>query len=131
MTVTVAIQVTEPPVLVAVPVKVVSAFIAGVVVDPLGTGTMFPMPVSILKVVAFDVVQERTDEAPVATEVGAAVSAQTGAVGVGVDVDVEVGVDVGVCVGVRIGVMVGVDDETVMVAVHNTVSPPVPVIVLV
>jgi len=51
--------------------------------EPEATGVTEPTPLSILKVVAFAVVHERTDEAPVVIDVGEAEREHVGADGDG------------------------------------------------
>ena len=50
---------------------------------PDAIGATEPTPVSMVNVVAFVVVHERTDEAPVTIEAGAAISVHVGAAGGG------------------------------------------------
>ena len=83
VTVTGAEHVTVPPAPVAVPVKVVLAVIAGVVVEPAPTGVTEPTPWLIENVFAFEVVQERMEVPPELTLVGLAESAHVGAAGGG------------------------------------------------
>lgn len=63
---------------VTVPMKVVSAVIAGVVVEPPETGVAFPMPLLMLKLVPRVVVQVSTEVPPEVTWVGFAESVQDG-----------------------------------------------------
>ena len=58
------------------------ALIAGVVVDPLATGSTAPIPLLILNVVAFVVVHESIEVDPDPTVVGLAVSVHAGVAGV-------------------------------------------------
>src|SRR3989344_534617 len=77
-TVTRAAQVAVPPAPVTVPVKVVSEVIAGVVVEPPATGVTEPIPWSIVKEVAFVVVQVRVAVPFLSTSCGLADRGQTG-----------------------------------------------------
>ena len=80
---TAAAHVTVPPAPVAVPVYVVLAVRAPVVVAPPETGVRVPMPWLMLNEFAFVVVHESVDAEPVCTDVGDAVRIQVGADGGG------------------------------------------------
>jgi hypothetical protein len=83
VTMTIAEHVTVPPAPVAVPVYVVLATSAPVVVAPFDTGVSAPMPWLMLNELAFVVVHESVEAEPVRTDVGDAVRTQIGTDGGG------------------------------------------------